>query len=236
MTPPALWTRKPTPRSAGHSAVIIKEDYSRYFDGINGCAVFYNSRANTFHIYQEEMASVRVSPCSTFKVISTLIGLEEGLVDSEESRMGYDGTIYENTTWNQDLNLKEAFQKSCVWYYRGRISAPYSAVVFSISWSSSHTSGSTKKQLVFFFFTAYAKASRRMTAAPLRHMFFKVSFIKFLTASLVRSRSTCSSQNVHHIFSLVPSLNSASMYGALGFLLYILSICSCVGSPLSQNS
>lgn len=104
--------------SVSESPVIIKEDYSRYFDGINGCAVFYNSRANTYHIYQEEMASVRVSPCSTFKVVSTLIGLEEGLVDSEESRMGYDGTIYENTTWNQDLNLKEAFQKSCVWYYR----------------------------------------------------------------------------------------------------------------------
>ncbi|MBU9726173.1 penicillin-binding transpeptidase domain-containing protein [Diplocloster modestus] len=104
--------------SAPKDPVIVKEDYSDCFEGQTGCAVFYNSRTNTFHIYQEEMASVRVSPCSTFKVVSTLIGLEEGVVESEESKMGYDGTIYANTAWNQELNLKEAFQKSCVWYYR----------------------------------------------------------------------------------------------------------------------
>lgn len=104
--------------TAPESPVIVKEDYSDCFEGQTGCAVFYNSRTNTYHIYQEEMASVRVSPCSTFKVVSTLIGLEEGVVESEESKMGYDGTIYVNTAWNQDLNLKEAFQKSCVWYYR----------------------------------------------------------------------------------------------------------------------
>lgn len=103
---------------APENPIIVKEDYSDCFEGQTGCAVFYNSGTNTFHIYQEEMASVRVSPCSTFKVVSTLIGLEEGVVDSEESKLRYDGTIYVNTAWNQDLSLKDAFQKSCVWYYR----------------------------------------------------------------------------------------------------------------------
>jgi bla regulator protein BlaR1 len=32
--------------------------------------------------------------------------------------MGYDGTRYSNDTWNKDLNLKDAFKESCVWYYR----------------------------------------------------------------------------------------------------------------------
>lgn len=32
--------------------------------------------------------------------------------------MGYDGTDYGNSDWNGDLTLEEAFQKSCIWYFR----------------------------------------------------------------------------------------------------------------------
>lgn len=36
----------------------------------------------------------------------------------ESSTMGYDGTDYGNAEWNGDLTLEEAFEKSCIWYFR----------------------------------------------------------------------------------------------------------------------
>ncbi len=93
-------------------------DYSDCFEKLSGCAVFFNRDTKVYDIYNEELCEKRSSPYSTFKIISTLIGLENGVINSVDSTMGYDGTIYSNEQWNKDLNLKDAFQESCVWYYR----------------------------------------------------------------------------------------------------------------------
>ena len=55
---------------------------------------------------------------STFKIISALLGLQKGVIVDESSTMGYDGTDYGNAEWNGDLTLEEAFEKSCIWYFR----------------------------------------------------------------------------------------------------------------------
>ncbi|MDE7179248.1 MAG: hypothetical protein K2O59_15680 [Lachnospiraceae bacterium] len=55
---------------------------------------------------------------STFKIISSLAGLENGVVVNEASKMKYSGEKYPIDTWNSDLTLKEAFGCSCVWYFR----------------------------------------------------------------------------------------------------------------------
>jgi bla regulator protein BlaR1 len=93
-------------------------DYRDCFDGIEGCAVFFDRNTNVYNMYKEELCKKRSSPDSSFKIISTLIGLENGVLDSVDTTMGYDGTIYSNEKWNKDLSLKEAFKESCVWYYR----------------------------------------------------------------------------------------------------------------------
>lgn len=93
-------------------------DYSQYFGDFQGCGVFYNYDENSYDIYNSEKCSTRYSPCSTFKIISTLEGLEAGVVTSEESKMNYSGYQYEMDIWNKDVTLKEAFQNSCVWYYK----------------------------------------------------------------------------------------------------------------------
>lgn len=97
---------------------IEEVDYSDCFDGIEGCAVFFNSDTNVYNMYNEELCEKRSSPNSTFKIISTLMGLENGVINSVDSTMGYDGTIYSNDKWNKDLSLKDAFKESCVWYFR----------------------------------------------------------------------------------------------------------------------
>ena len=65
-----------------------------------------------------ELADRRFPPCSTFKIVSTLMGLDCGVLNGPDTRLGYDGTQYENPDWNRDVTLREAFQSSCVPYYR----------------------------------------------------------------------------------------------------------------------
>lgn len=93
-------------------------DYNNYFDNMKGCAVFFYRDTKVYDMYNRALCEKRSSPNSTFKIISTLIGLENRVIDSVNSTMGYDGTIYSNEKWNADLNLKDAFKESCVWYYR----------------------------------------------------------------------------------------------------------------------
>lgn len=100
------------------NAIINKVDYKEHFEDINGCAVFYNITEDEYTIYNEPLSNHRSSPCSTFKIISTLMGLKNGIVSSKDSVMGYNGTRYRNDEWNKDLGLEEAFKSSCVWYFR----------------------------------------------------------------------------------------------------------------------
>lgn len=96
----------------------IEADYSSYFNGMNGCAVFYDNQTDQYSLYQRELCEQQKSPCSTFKVVSTLMGLKYGVLESEDSRMNYNGGHYPIDAWNADVTLKVALQKSCVWYYR----------------------------------------------------------------------------------------------------------------------
>lgn len=93
-------------------------DLSGVFQGINGCAVIYLPAQKKYFFYNEEMCRKEDSPFSTFKIIMTLSGLKNGVIADETSKMNYNGTVYGNPDWNGDLTLKEAFQKSCVWYFR----------------------------------------------------------------------------------------------------------------------
>ncbi|MDF2999882.1 MAG: beta-lactamase class, partial [Bacillota bacterium] len=102
----------------GFEDSYIELDYDSYFNGINGCAVFYDNLSEQYSLYQKELCEQQKSPCSTFKLISTLMGLKYGVLESEDSRMNYNGGIYPVEVWNADVTLKDAFQKSCIWYYR----------------------------------------------------------------------------------------------------------------------
>ncbi len=57
----------------------------------------------------------RLPPCSTFKIWNSLIAIEEGmLTGAGESFYQWDGTERSIAAWNKDLNLRDAFQASCV--------------------------------------------------------------------------------------------------------------------------
>ena len=92
-------------------------DLSGNFNGITGCAVLYSPSEHKYSLYNKDMAEQEVSPYSTFKIISTLIGLHNDIIKDETSTMNYDGTQYPNPEWNENLTLQKAFQTSCIWYF-----------------------------------------------------------------------------------------------------------------------
>lgn len=109
--------------SASNMPITDTVDYSAEFNGIKGCAVIFNAKENHYLIYNDSMINEEVSPYSTFKIVSTLIGLSSGVLTDENSHMQYNGTVYSFDSWNANLTLKEAFQYSCVWYFRQVIDA-----------------------------------------------------------------------------------------------------------------
>jgi beta-lactamase class D len=83
--------------------------------GLDGVLVVMDCSSGQTKIHRPELVDVRLPPCSTFKILNTLVGLETGLVESaEEPFYQWDGVERSFPAWNQDLSLREAFQASCV--------------------------------------------------------------------------------------------------------------------------
>ena len=97
---------------------ITHADWSEYFNGLNGTAVIYDVSNRRYTIYNDELAQTRRSPCSTFKIISSLTALEHGVLEPKESTRTWSGEVFWNEDWNRDIDFSEAFRTSCVWYYR----------------------------------------------------------------------------------------------------------------------
>lgn len=91
---------------------------TQYFKGINGTAVFYNPSTSQYKIHNVPLSTIQASPCSTFKIMSANIALSENLISKENSFIKWNGKNYENPVWNKTMDIKEAFQTSCVWYFR----------------------------------------------------------------------------------------------------------------------
>lgn len=98
--------------------IIAEIDFSNYFDGINGAAVIYDPTENCYQIYNQELALTQHSPCSTFKIISSLIALENRIIESDNSTHTWSGEIFPNEEWNTDIDFSDAFRTSCVWFFR----------------------------------------------------------------------------------------------------------------------
>ena len=108
--------------SAGvsHTAAetTVEINLQEYFDGVNGTAIFYYPESDTYAVYQKELSEKRSSPCSTFKIFSTYVGLDTGVIQMNDSVRTWNGTVYWYEPWNRDIGLPDAFRQSCVWYYR----------------------------------------------------------------------------------------------------------------------
>jgi beta-lactamase class D len=94
------------------------EDLSRYFTGFDGCFVLYDEPKNETAVYNEAKCGTRVSPCSSFKIIHSLIGLETGVLRDEHTVFTWDGVKSPIPEWNRDQTLESAVKNSVVWYFQ----------------------------------------------------------------------------------------------------------------------
>jgi hypothetical protein len=93
-------------------------DLSPYFQGFEGCFVMYEAGTGVYTIFNEVQALERMAPCSTFKIVNTLIGLDTGVVADENTVFKWNGTRYALADWNRDLSLTEAIRVSAYWCYQ----------------------------------------------------------------------------------------------------------------------
>jgi beta-lactamase class D len=85
----------------------------------------FSQRKGAFHMircsdgasydFDAAESAMRSAPCSTFKIWNALLGLELGVIsDPREPFYRWDGVERSVAAWNKDLDLRDAFQASCV--------------------------------------------------------------------------------------------------------------------------
>ena len=80
--------------------------------------MLYDGAHQSWLRYHPEQCRIRTSPCSTFKVLNSLIALETGVASGPAFSLPWDGTHYPIEAWNRDQTLRSAFSVSCVWYFQ----------------------------------------------------------------------------------------------------------------------
>ncbi len=98
-----------------------KPAWSKFFTerGIDSaCFEVYDNTHDQVFVYNLERASKRVSPASTFKIVNSLIALETNIAPDVDYLIKWDGITRWNERWNQDLDMKAAFEYSAVPYYQ----------------------------------------------------------------------------------------------------------------------
>jgi beta-lactamase class D len=86
--------------------------------GMNGTIVISSLHNEKTFIYNEHRANQKFSTASTFKILNTLISLEEKAISGKDDVLKWDGHIYDFPDWNHDQTLESAFKISCVWCFQ----------------------------------------------------------------------------------------------------------------------
>lgn len=112
-------------QSDGNSKGSVKKanlyDVDREFvkEDVKGSFLLYDLQAKDYIIdYNAQRNERSFSPASTFKILNSLIALEEGVVKDENQIIKWDGKDRGWDKWNRDHNLASAIEYSAVWFYQ----------------------------------------------------------------------------------------------------------------------
>ena len=98
--------------------LISNLELSNAFHGYEGSFVLYNSRENTWSVYDSDNARKRISPNSTYKIYDALLGLESGVISPESSVISWNGEACPFEAWEGDQDLNSAMKNSVNWYFQ----------------------------------------------------------------------------------------------------------------------
>lgn len=87
------------------------------FGSFKGNAVIVDMTNDQRTVYGNG-ADERLNPCSTFKILHSLIALDTHVIADENTTLKWDGTIREYPSWNKDHSMRSAIAVSAVWFYQ----------------------------------------------------------------------------------------------------------------------
>lgn len=86
--------------------------------GVEGTILIESTKTGQRFVHNNARSKQAFTAASTFKVLNTLIALEEGVIAGADSAIQWNGTLYDIADWNHDQTLATAFKISCVWCYQ----------------------------------------------------------------------------------------------------------------------
>jgi beta-lactamase class D len=99
----------------------VDKDLKKYFDEnkVEGCFGIWDNVQNHFTIYNlDRFQDSAYLPASTFKIVNSVIALHTGKIFSDTVVIPWDGVQRKIQEWNQDMDMRKAFQVSNVPYYQ----------------------------------------------------------------------------------------------------------------------
>lgn len=100
--------------------LVERGDFAQYAPGFTGTFIMFDESEDQYVVFNEVQSKKRLSPCSTFKIYNSLIGLETGVIDIEDvyTLLKWNGKQYSFPQWNRDQTLASATRDSVVWYFQ----------------------------------------------------------------------------------------------------------------------
>ncbi|MEM8638004.1 MAG: class D beta-lactamase [Cyanobacteria bacterium P01_G01_bin.54] len=99
-----------------HQAVDFSEPFQDL--EVEGSILIYDLKGDRTYQHNPERNQTAFLPASTFKILNSLIALETGVITSALAVLTWDGVERSFPAWNQDLNLRQAYKLSAVWFYQ----------------------------------------------------------------------------------------------------------------------
>lgn len=87
------------------------------FGSYEGTAVILDVNSSQEEIYGT-FATERLNPCSTFKILNSLIALDTHVIKNENEIIPWDKHIRRYDVWNKDHSMRSAIAVSTVWFYQ----------------------------------------------------------------------------------------------------------------------
>ncbi len=108
---------------AGCSTNNVDEDDSlgKYFraEGVEGCFALLDNATNKFTVYNlPRFRDSAYLPASTFKIVSSLVGLQTGLIPSDTAVRKWNQVHSGRPECDKDMHMYDAFRVSCLSWYQ----------------------------------------------------------------------------------------------------------------------
>lgn len=87
------------------------------FGDFDGTAVIMDLDTEVTMTYGHH-AHDEVNPCSTFKILNSMIALDRGVIADENVTLAWDGVVHDYPAWNHDHTMRSAIKDSVVWFYQ----------------------------------------------------------------------------------------------------------------------